>query len=264
MKSRRTSNQHHQTQPTPSVVHATETAAPNNPTAPTTANPHEQNAETDPRERRNQPMKTLTAITITLATLAFTGTVNADVPLPEPDLTYYGSITVDGTLLTVPDPGGIQYRVRATLNGATLDTYRMFSNADAEIATVPQYLLHVPMEFATASSTPTGEAVVLGDTVEFHIESCAFDCDSGGAEWASHSITLHTAAERGTFTQLDLGGVLPCPADTDGSGSVDFQDLVALLAAWGPCGGCPEDIDMDGLVGFQDLLVVLAEWGPCS
>ncbi|MBT8486680.1 MAG: hypothetical protein HKO59_04300 [Phycisphaerales bacterium] len=55
-----------------------------------------------------------------------------------------------------------------------------------------------------------------------------------------------------------------CPADLDGSGDVGFTDLLAVLAAWGPCvGACPADLDESGDVGFTDLLAVLASWGPC-
>jgi WD40 repeat protein len=54
-----------------------------------------------------------------------------------------------------------------------------------------------------------------------------------------------------------------CVADIDGDGAVGFQDLLRLLAAWGPCVGCLEDVDGDDDVDFQDLLLVLAAWGPC-
>ncbi|NNF44953.1 MAG: hypothetical protein HKN62_18270 [Phycisphaerales bacterium] len=54
-----------------------------------------------------------------------------------------------------------------------------------------------------------------------------------------------------------------CVADLDGSGDVGFTDLLAILAAWGPCPGCPQDLDGSGDVGFTDLLTVLAAWGPC-
>jgi hypothetical protein len=53
-----------------------------------------------------------------------------------------------------------------------------------------------------------------------------------------------------------------CPADLDGSGAVDFADLLAILAAWGNIGG-PEDLDGSGTVDFGDLLLVLAQWGAC-
>ncbi len=55
-----------------------------------------------------------------------------------------------------------------------------------------------------------------------------------------------------------------CDGDIDLSGAVDFQDIVRILAAWGPCPGCQEDLDGDGFVTFQDLLIVLGAWGGCD
>ncbi len=54
----------------------------------------------------------------------------------------------------------------------------------------------------------------------------------------------------------------PCPADLDGNGAVDFDDLLRVLTAWGNKGG-PEDLDGSGTVDFGDLLIVLDSWGPC-
>jgi hypothetical protein len=53
----------------------------------------------------------------------------------------------------------------------------------------------------------------------------------------------------------------PIAGDIDGDGDVDTADLLALLAAWGPCGDCPEDIDGNGTVNTADLLILLANWG---
>ena len=51
------------------------------------------------------------------------------------------------------------------------------------------------------------------------------------------------------------------PADVDGDGTVGITDLLAVLAAWGPCSPpCPADVDGDGGVGITDLLAVLAAW----
>jgi hypothetical protein len=52
--------------------------------------------------------------------------------------------------------------------------------------------------------------------------------------------------------------------DLDRDGFVGIIDLLALLAAWGPCpaqGDCPADLDGDGQVGIVDLLALLANWG---
>jgi len=56
----------------------------------------------------------------------------------------------------------------------------------------------------------------------------------------------------------------PCPADLDGTGTVGFDDLLAVLAAWGGCEeSCPADLDGSGAVDFDDVLSVLSAWGPC-
>jgi len=62
------------------------------------------------------------------------------------------------------------------------------------------------------------------------------------------------------------GGIVaapPCPEDLDGSGTVDFNDLLSVLNAFGTCAGCPEDLDGNGTVDFNDLLTVLNAFGPC-
>ncbi len=67
--------------------------------------------------------------------------------------------------------------------------------------------------------------------------------------------------------RVDIGAYefqdAPCPADYNGSGTVDFGDVVNLLAGWGVCSGCPEDLDRDGTVDFADLIGTLGGWGPC-
>lgn len=51
------------------------------------------------------------------------------------------------------------------------------------------------------------------------------------------------------------------PEDINGDGIVNTEDLLLLLAAWGPCPECPEDINDDGIVNTEDLLLLLAAWG---
>ncbi|UCD76840.1 MAG: right-handed parallel beta-helix repeat-containing protein [Phycisphaerales bacterium] len=53
------------------------------------------------------------------------------------------------------------------------------------------------------------------------------------------------------------------PADVNGDGVVDIDDVFAVLAAWGPCDDpddCPADVNGDGTVDIDDLFEVLANW----
>lgn len=55
-------------------------------------------------------------------------------------------------------------------------------------------------------------------------------------------------------------------------GEVDFDDLLTLLMAMdGPCGwdcppgqGCRDDVNRDCSRDEEDLLIILASWGPCG
>ena len=61
-------------------------------------------------------------------------------------------------------------------------------------------------------------------------------------------------------TDIVLHVVERSASDPNGDGVVDFDDLVALLAAWGPCGSCAPDLDQSGFVDWNDLLILLSEW----
>lgn len=54
-----------------------------------------------------------------------------------------------------------------------------------------------------------------------------------------------------------------CIGDLDGDGDVDTNDLLTLLASWGPCSCCPADLNCDGVVDQTDLDILLDHWGPC-
>jgi hypothetical protein len=67
-------------------------------------------------------------------------------------------------------------------------------------------------------------------------------------------------SNRGAVWILLLDGVVACPWDCDGDGTVGIIDFRLLLAQWGEFAGC--DFDGDG-VGITDFLALLANWGPC-
>jgi hypothetical protein len=75
------------------------------------------------------------------------------------------------------------------------------------------------------------------------------------------SVGAFTEGGRNYTLTERLEGDVEVTGDVNGDGFVDFDDLLMLLAAWGPCeGACPEDLDEDGFVGFDDLLLLLANW----
>jgi len=72
---------------------------------------------------------------------------------------------------------------------------------------------------------------------------------------------VEAAVDRLRVLTFDCSGGPVIPGDIDGDGVVGIADLLAVLAAWGPCGEpCPADVDGDGAVSLGDLLVILAEW----
>ena len=82
---------------------------------------------------------------------------------------------------------------------------------------------------------------------------------------------LYVAGRYSTIGGVDAGGIArlqPCPTDVDGdvdgNGTVDLDDLLSVLSAWGDCppkAPCPADLDGSGDVTIDDLLVVLNNCG---
>jgi hypothetical protein len=64
---------------------------------------------------------------------------------------------------------------------------------------------------------------------------------------------------------VDLGAyerLVQSPADVDGDGDVDVDDLLAVILTWGECppGPCPADVDGSGTVDVDDLVIVILSW----
>ncbi|MDP7070129.1 MAG: hypothetical protein QF561_02135 [Phycisphaerales bacterium] len=100
----------------------------------------------------------------------------------------------------------------------------------------PEPLPTIPMELPTVLP-PGDEAGVLLDLTP-----------------TTAAATLDVAAELTAAHQQSL------PGDINGDGMVNTDDLLAVLAAFGPCAGCPEDIDGDGTVGVNEVLIIIDNW----
>lgn len=55
-----------------------------------------------------------------------------------------------------------------------------------------------------------------------------------------------------------------CEGDVDGNGTVDVDDIVRVILAWGATGSNAADLDGDLVVGLSDLVLVLNYYGQCQ
>ncbi|MCH2147619.1 MAG: FG-GAP-like repeat-containing protein, partial [Phycisphaerales bacterium] len=93
----------------------------------------------------------------------------------------------------------------------------------------------------------------------------ASDVDGDGKEdllMISENTSLTGSAYSSDTVLNDLPEDNPCPADLNSDDSVNVDDLLLLIAAWGNASG-DEDINGDGTVDVNDMLLLIAAWGSC-
>jgi len=135
--------------------------------------------------------------------------------------------------------------------------------------------------------TTTASNLIPGDTNGVR-EILRHDLDTGEVAWVSQGIsgwfngqtadgialdhdgrTLVFATGSSNLVPFDTNGtsdvfiqsiVTQDPADLNGDGVVDGNDLGTLLGQWGPCAGCAADFNGDGVVDGNDLGTLLGSW----
>jgi hypothetical protein len=67
------------------------------------------------------------------------------------------------------------------------------------------------------------------------------------------------------YDDLNIKAVYGCNADTNLDFTVNVNDLLAVISAWGACTNppCAADIDGNGSINVNDLLAVITTWGNC-
>ena len=72
-----------------------------------------------------------------------------------------------------------------------------------------------------------------------------------------------TAANQNLAIDWVIQHLVNCPADVIRDNTVNVNDLLAVINAWGssPCNAA--DVGGDSLVNVQDLLSVINSWGAC-
>jgi hypothetical protein len=114
------------------------------------------------------------------------------------------------------------------------------------------------------------------DVVDLDVAVC--DCPDDWDLREAHDVNdsgwiVGWGGHNGQVRAFLLRPVDQCPADLDGDGDVDNQDLTLLLAHWTGnnfcsncddlCCSCLGDINLDCKVGIQDLTPLLGAFGFC-
>jgi len=150
---------------------------------------------------------------------------------------FYSSKQSDTLNVSVSNNGGANWTTVASLKGPNLgqaNTYMAEDNAWKTFTfAVGDYV------------TPTNQVQV---------------------KFTANGTDANTIVEAGiddfVVNNIDCGSI-PCPADITGNGTIDTDDLLAVINGWGGKGG-PADITGNGTVDVDDLLAVINGWGACQ
>jgi len=90
--------------------------------------------------------------------------------------------------------------------------------------------------------------------VVVHYDAPPPTCQDWGQIFLADNVTVTLAAQ-------------PCAGDTNCDGTVNVDDLIAVILGWGACahppGACPADVNGSGSVDVDDLIAVILAWGAC-
>ena len=101
----------------------------------------------------------------------------------------------------------------------------------------------------------------------------SFDGSQGSGEYPTFYtkenplVQVDVASAATLQLTVEINDVVLDPADLNGDGVVDVNDLLELLGSWGTCDSgcgpdCPADVNGDCVVDVNDLLQLLASWTP--
>ncbi len=130
--------------------------------------------------------------------------------IPEPDNVLYGTIVLDGQLVTAARTD-VVIEARRTVSGPPIASYRMGSTATLG----DLYSLRVSLESGVPVVSPDGSQA--GDSVVIVVQ------DASGLR----AQATYTVAERGNVQRLDFGAVSP-GGDSDGDGLPDAWELARV------------------------------------
>ncbi len=204
------------------------------------------------------------------------------------------TLDVNGTLFASGFAGSASFSLTGYVDGGQLMINPYFDAGGSDLLSTDRQFGHWAV--ATYGNPPT-ESKTVSDTVTFAVpftfgtqfklgiyahalagmrssssvlgnSTAESDFSGEGLRWGGISAVL---LQNGTPVNgavivsgsgLDWGGPVtpPSPADFNGDGHVNGDDLGTLLGQWGPCPGCSADFNGDGKVDGDDLGFLLGEW----
>jgi hypothetical protein len=180
------------------------------------------------------------------------GYVGATAPITQFEISIWGSI-----------PAGSQPNIGA----GPIVEYTFVGNAGQTPAgtvgsvTVYDYGVTLPVPFvATAGVKYWVEILAWQNGFPFWSLQAASGGNGSHFRFSEGMAMFHMITGDCAFSLVALP--LPCPADIDGSGTVDAADLSLLLGSWGSAGA--GDLNASGTVDAADLSILLGAWGSCG
>jgi len=95
-----------------------------------------------------------------------------------------------------------------------------------------------------------------GDITQVQLRFTASD------EGADTQSVVEAGVDAIMVSAVDCDDVNPCPADANGDGVVNVNDLLGAIGDWG-LSDSPADVNSDGTVNITDLLAMIGAWGAC-
>jgi len=188
-----------------------------------------------------------------------------------------GETFVAGLQVKSQSAPGLAFTFPANLVGPTSNKTILLATAGFAAlpgAPVPNHII------ASNFFSPNGDTVSyhIYDTMTFTAGQLPTDCvnslnDVGGTNVVGPNTPTNYTFPGGTPPSVDCDPKPICPGDiapAGGDNTVNVQDLLAVIGAWGACGNpnnCPPDLAPaggDDQVNVQDLLFVIGAWGACD
>ena len=159
------------------------------------------------------------------------------------------AITCQGSAVTAGSPGLLQ-------NGAT---------SEIQVEFVLRESMHYTLSGQMTATSLLTETRLTGPSGVMHQVNGTASLDFCGTLAPGQYVLFSRARGVGGGSgQHNIALRIAKPGDVNGDQSVNVDDLLSVIGAWGGCGNpqdCPQDITCNNEINIDDLLAVIGNWG---